>query len=148
MIVLKIHQWSSLRNEMLVFSLYRANKVDTLFWADWMKCDHLILCQIEEVCACSVVSSTLPPHEPTRLLFPWNFTGKDTGVAAISCSKGREGCLQIQGWLNYMINRREREERKGKERRKGIEKEKKEGGREGLNECVWERESGGVYICG
>ena len=41
---------------------------------------------------------------------------------------------------------REREERKGKERRKGSKKEKKEGGREGLNECVCERERMGVCI--
>ena len=83
-----------------------------------MKCDHLILCLIEEVCACSVVSTTLPPHEPTRLLFPWNFTGKNTGVDASSYSKGRDESLQIQGWIKYMINLRERE-KKGRERKEG-----------------------------
>ena len=33
-------------------------------------------------CACSVVSDSLRPHElqPIRLLGPWNFPGKNTGV--------------------------------------------------------------------
>ena len=34
------------------------------------------------VCVCSVVSNSLRPHglQPTRLLCPWNFPGKNTGV--------------------------------------------------------------------
>ena len=33
-------------------------------------------------CACSVVSNSLPPHglQPSRLLYPWNFPGKNTAV--------------------------------------------------------------------
>ena len=35
------------------------------------------------VCACSVVSNSLQPHglQPTRLLCPWNFPGKNTGAS-------------------------------------------------------------------
>ena len=39
---------------------------------------------------CSVVSSSLWPHglKPTRLLCPWNFPGKNTGVASCSLLQG------------------------------------------------------------
>ena len=38
----------------------------------------------------SVVSDSLGPHglQPTRLLCPWNFSGKNTGVVATSYSRG------------------------------------------------------------
>ena len=39
---------------------------------------------------CSVVSSSLQPRglQPARLLCPWDFPGKNTGLGAISCSRG------------------------------------------------------------
>ena len=38
----------------------------------------------------SVVSDSLQPHrlQPARLLCPWNFSGKNTAVSAISFSRG------------------------------------------------------------
>ena len=43
------------------------------------------------VCVCSVLSDSLQPHElqPTRLLCPWNFPGKNTGV----------GCHFLLQWI-------------------------------------------------
>ena len=40
------------------------------------------MCVCVCVCVCSVVSDSLQPHglQPTRLLCPWNFPGKNTGV--------------------------------------------------------------------
>ena len=34
------------------------------------------------LCVCSVVSDSLRPHglSPARLLYPWDFPGKNTGV--------------------------------------------------------------------
>ena len=42
------------------------------------------------VCACSVVSDSLRPHElePARLLCPWDFPGKDTGVGCLFFPQG------------------------------------------------------------
>ena len=42
------------------------------------------------VLSSSVVSAFLWPHglQPTRLLCPWNSSGKNTGVVAISSSRG------------------------------------------------------------
>ena len=46
--------------------------------------------------ACSVVSNSLPPQglQSTRLLYPWNFPGKNTGV---SCHFLLQGVFPIQG---------------------------------------------------
>ena len=40
--------------------------------------------------SCSVISDSLQPHglQPARLLCPWNFPGRNTGVGATSYSKG------------------------------------------------------------
>ena len=45
----------------------------------------------QNVCVCSVVSDSLPPHgmEPARLLGPWDFPGKNTGV----------GCHFLLQWI-------------------------------------------------
>ena len=42
----------------------------------------LITCVCVCVCACSVTYDSLQPHglQPTRLLCPWNFPGKNTGA--------------------------------------------------------------------
>ena len=46
--------------------------------------------ELRAVCACSVVSDSLQPHglQPTRLLFPWNSPGKNTGVGCQSLLQG------------------------------------------------------------
>ena len=48
------------------------------------------------VCVCSVMSNFLQPHElwPTRLLCPWNFPGKNTGV---DCHFLPQGIFLTQG---------------------------------------------------
>ena len=52
------------------------------------------------MCACSVMSNSLRPHglEPTRLLCPWDFPGKNTGV----------GChfllLTLSFYSNFPLN--------------------------------------------
>ena len=42
------------------------------------------------VCACSVVSDSLPPHglQPARLLCPWDSPGRNTGVGCHSLLQG------------------------------------------------------------
>ena len=49
------------------------------------------------MCAKSVVSDSVQPHGlwPTRLLCPWNFPGKNTGVGSHALHKG---ILLTQGW--------------------------------------------------
>ena len=41
-----------------------------------------VQCVYASVCACSVMFDSLQPHgpQPTRLLCPWDFPGKNTGV--------------------------------------------------------------------
>ena len=48
------------------------------------------------VCVCSVVSDSLQPHrlQPARLLCPWNFPGKNTGVG---CHALLHGIFLTQG---------------------------------------------------
>ena len=48
------------------------------------------------VCVCSVVSSSLRPHgrQPARLLCPWDFSGKNTGLG---CHFLIEGIFPTQG---------------------------------------------------
>ena len=59
------------------------------------------------VCACmlscSVVSNFLPPHglEPTRLLSPWNFPGKNTGVG---CHFFLQGIFPTQGSKLHLLH--------------------------------------------
>ena len=54
------------------------------------------------ICACSVVSDSLPPHEwqPTRLLSPWAFSGKYTGVG---CHCLLEGIFPTQGSNPHLL---------------------------------------------
>ena len=53
------------------------------------------ICESSSV-SCSVVSDYLQPHElePTRLLCPWNSSGKNTGV---NCYSYLQGIFQNQG---------------------------------------------------
>ena len=43
---------------------------------------HMLLLRLSIVVLCSVMSNSLQPHglEPTRLLCPWDFSGKNTGI--------------------------------------------------------------------
>ena len=59
------------------------------------------------VCVCSVLSDSLQPHElqPTRLLCPWNFPGKNTGVGCHFLLQGssltqgsKPGLLSLLHW--------------------------------------------------
>ena len=46
------------------------------------------------VISCSVVSNSLWPYEPARILCPWKFSGKNTGV---SCHFLLQGIFPTQG---------------------------------------------------
>ena len=62
----------------LCFKLYiKIASTSYLLW----KCENV---------SCLVVSDSLDPHglESTRLLYPWNSPGKNTGAVAISFSRG------------------------------------------------------------
>ena len=48
---------------------------------------YLSLVKSESV-SCSVLSDSLRPHEPSRLLCPWNFLGKKNGVGSHSILQG------------------------------------------------------------
>ena len=54
------------------------------------------ICESERKLSCSVLSDSLRPHglEPTRLLCPWNFPGKNTGVG---CHFLLQGIFPTQG---------------------------------------------------
>ena len=68
---------------------------------------HYIICVCVCVCvcahACSVVSSALQPHGlwPARLLYPWNFSGKNTGVG---CHFLLQGIFQTQGFNPHLLH--------------------------------------------
>ena len=53
--------------------------------------------------SCSVVSDSLRPHElqPTRLLCPWNFPGKNTGVG---CHALLQGISLTQGSNPHLLH--------------------------------------------
>ena len=55
------------------------------------------------VCVCSVVSSSLQPHGlyPIRLLCPWNFPGKNTGV---DCHALLQGIFPTQGSNSHLLH--------------------------------------------
>ena len=57
---------------------------------------HLILFSINKCVSRSVVPNSLRPHglQPTRLLCPWDFPGKDTGVG---CHFLLQGIFPTQG---------------------------------------------------
>ena len=54
------------------------------------------------VLSCSVISNSLQPHglEPARLLCPWNFPGKNTGVG---CHFLLQGIFPIQGLDRHVL---------------------------------------------
>ena len=56
----------------------------------------LNVCVCVCVCALSVISDSLQPHglQPTKLLCPWNFPGKNT---AVYCKFLLQGIFQTQG---------------------------------------------------
>ena len=56
----------------------------------------IIFIPIRLTCACSVISDLLQPHglQPTRLLCPWDFSGKNTGVG---CHFSLQGIFLTQG---------------------------------------------------
>ena len=54
------------------------------WWYEWLRCTLLAALKSTMcVVSCSVVSNCLWPHGlyPARLLCPWNFPGKNTGVS-------------------------------------------------------------------
>ena len=55
------------------------------------------------VFSCSVVSNSLRPHRlyPNRLLCPWDFTGKNTGVG---CLFLLQGILPAQGLIPRLFH--------------------------------------------
>ena len=65
--------------------------------------DHepVILCVC--VCVCSVMSSSLQSHglQPARLLCPWNFPGKNTGVG---CHFLLQGIFPTQGFILNVLH--------------------------------------------
>ena len=71
-------------------------------------CSRLLYCILVCVCAhawvlsCSFVSNSLWPYGlyPTRLLYPWNFPGKNTGVG---CRFLLQGSLLTQGSNLYHL---------------------------------------------
>ena len=56
--------------------------------------------------SCSVVSDFLWPHElqPTRLLCPWNSSGKDTGVGCYSLLQG-SSWPRNWNWVSCIVDR-------------------------------------------
>ena len=70
---------------------------DRWTWLNWQQGgkDHIKPCQDFCCCCCqvaSVVSDSVRPHrwQPTRLLCPWDFPGKNTGVGChflLQCMK-------------------------------------------------------------
>ena len=71
-------------------------------------CDFLIVTCITMVflnvcvCALSVISDSLQPHglQPTKLLCPWNFPGKNT---AVYCKFLLQGIFQTQGSNSLLL---------------------------------------------
>ena len=57
---------------------------------------NVCVCVCVCVCALSVISDSLQPHglQPTKLLCPWNFPGKNT---AVYCKFLLQGIFQTQG---------------------------------------------------
>ena len=56
----------------------------------------------DQVCAHSVMSDSLQPHGlwPTRLLCPWDFPGKNTGMG---CHVLLQGIFPTQGSSPYLL---------------------------------------------
>ena len=62
----------------------------------WKNSRHL------DVCACLVVSNSLQPDgmQPTRLLCPWDFPGKNTGAG---CHFSLQGIFLTQGLNTHLL---------------------------------------------
>ena len=69
---------------------------------DWLRID-----QIQRVtvcaCACQVMSKFLWPHrlQPSRLLCPWDFSGKNPGVG---CHAFLQEIFPTQGWNLHLLH--------------------------------------------
>ena len=86
----------------MIWEFHGGSMVKTLCFHCWglglisswgTKIPQAVLCArvSKHVCAsCLVTSNSLQPRglQPARLLCPWNFPGKNTGVVAISSSRG------------------------------------------------------------
>ena len=79
--------------------------LSSLVFTEFFQCEGWGVCVCVCVCVCtcarmhvhSVVSDSLCPHglKFTRLLCPWNFPGKKTGV---DCHFLLQGIFLVQGW--------------------------------------------------
>ena len=63
---------------------------------------HVCVCVCMHTHACSVMSNSLRPHglQPARLLCPWNFPGKHTGVG---CHFPLRGIFPTQGLNLHLL---------------------------------------------
>jgi len=82
------------RNQWIVFSKWMNFMIYELYLNETFK---------SESDSCSVVSDLLWPHGLylTRLLCPWNFLGKNTGVSSHSLL---QGVFPTQGWNPSLLN--------------------------------------------
>ena len=53
--------------------------------------------------SCSVVSDSLQPHglQPTRLLHPWDFPGKSTGVGHLACTNNNIQKIRTTNYAHF-----------------------------------------------
>ena len=65
--------------------------------------NHFPFCPYSYVCMCSVMSDSLWPHglQPARLLYPWNFPGKNAGMGSHFLL---QGIFLIQGSNLYLLH--------------------------------------------
>ena len=63
---------------------------------------YVCVCVCVCTCTCSVMADSLQPHglQPSRLLCPWNFLGKNTGVW---CHILHQGIFPIQGLNSRLL---------------------------------------------
>ena len=81
------------------FLAFLAHFPSTPFFESWVMAGRMLVAILKIhlcVCACSVMSNSLWPHrlQPTRLLCPWDFPGKNTGVG---CHFLLRGTFPTQG---------------------------------------------------
>ena len=87
-----LHFSSTTKQVSLVFHL------DSFFSVTMM---YISLVKSESV-SCSVLSDSLRSHEPSRLLCPWNFLGKNNGVGSHSILQGMFPTQELNlGLLHY-----------------------------------------------
>ena len=71
--------------EFLQFTRHSDHLILTdVLWTKWFRITCVCVCVCVCVCARSVVSDSLRPRgpQPARLLCPWDFSGKNTGVGS------------------------------------------------------------------